>query len=33
MSYMGPKIGDILTKDIKQVATFNELKAKSKIWK
>ena len=33
MSYMGPKIWDLVPKEMKQVTTLNEFKAKFKIWK
>ena len=33
MSYMGPKIWDLLNKKMKQVSPLNEFYAKIKIWK
>ena len=33
MSYMGPKISDLVPKEMKQVTTLNEFKATIKIWK
>ena len=33
MSFMGPKICDLVTKEMKQVTTLNEFKVKIKIWK
>ena len=33
ISYMAPKIWDLLPKKMKQVTTLNEFKAKIKIWK
>ena len=33
MSYIGPKIWDLVPQEIKQVTTLNELKIKIKIWK
>ena len=33
MSYMGPKIWVLVPKEMKQVITLNEFKAKIKIWK
>ena len=33
MSYMGPKFWDLVPKDMKQVTTLNEFKAKIKILK
>ena len=32
-NYMAPKIWDLVRKEIKQVTTLNEFKAKIKIWK
>ena len=33
ISYMAPKIWDLVPKEMKQVTTLNEFKAKIKIWK
>ena len=33
MSYMGPEIWDLVPKEMMQVITLNEFKAKIKIWK
>ena len=33
MSYMGPRMWDLVPKEMKQVTTLNEFKAKIKIWK
>ena len=33
ISYMTPKIWDLVSKEMKQVTTLNEFKAKIKIWK
>ena len=33
MSYMGPKIRELVPKETKQVTTLNEFKVKIKIWK
>ena len=33
ISYMTPKIWDLVPKEMKQVTTLNEFKAKIKIWK
>ena len=33
ISYMAPKIWDLIPKEMKQVTTLNEFKAKIKIWK
>ena len=33
MSYMGPKIWDLVPKEVKQVTTLNKFKVKIKIWK
>ena len=33
MSYMSPKIWDLVPKEMKQFTTLNEFKAKIKIWK
>ena len=33
ISYKGPKIWDLVSKEMKQVSALNELKAKIKIWK
>ena len=33
MDYMAPKFWDLLPKEMRQVTTLNEFKAKIKIWK
>ena len=33
MSYVGPKIWDLVSKEIKQVTILNKFKAKIKVWK
>ena len=33
ISYIGPEICDLVPKEMKQVTTLNEFKAKIKIWK
>ena len=33
MSYIGPKICDLVPKEVKQITTLNKLRAKIKVWK